>query len=310
MPYSVSVVIAAFNAEKTLQATIASATGQGENVEIIVVDDGSTDNTAAAARSLVPRIKFLSGPNRGVSAARNWGISEAQGDWIVFLDADDVLAPDTIARRLKCARETQADVIITDWAEFENDYDIVNASVRPRTANWNRFTAEDQDIACAAWFWAANSAILFRRNVIEAVGGFRTDLSVIEDARLLFDIALRGVSFVHEPHCGTFYRMRSGSLSHSAPDRFWYHVLQNGANIENIWRGRGPLSAKHREALAIIYDNAARGLFAAESPQYFEAIERQRGLGGRLPRHSRIAPPIARALGLRSARQLFALVGR
>jgi hypothetical protein len=85
-------------------------------------------------------------------------------------------------------------------------------------------------------------------------------------------------------------------------------VLTNGKQIEALWRGRGELSSKQRDALAGIYNHAARGLFAAAKPDYFEAVDRQRWLGGQLPLHSRIVAPLARAVGLRPARQILDLL--
>ena len=75
--------------------------------------------TVARDRSLFrARVRVLTGPNRGVSAARNRGIAETAGEWIVFLDADDLLIPGTLRRRLETAEATGADVVVCDWQEF------------------------------------------------------------------------------------------------------------------------------------------------------------------------------------------------
>ena len=91
-----SVIIPAFNAEKTLVACVESVFSalDGCPFEVIIVDDGSTDGTAELAAGLAakrPGLRVLSQPNGGVSAARNHGISEASGDWVAFVDADDTL---------------------------------------------------------------------------------------------------------------------------------------------------------------------------------------------------------------------------
>lgn len=309
MPYSASVVIAAFNAKTTLQAAIVSATSQGEDVEIIAIDDGSTDDTAAVARTMIPRIRVLSGPNRGVSAARNWGIVESTGEWVIFLDADDQLMPHTIDDRLAAAAaHPEADVVVSRWQELiDSGTDTAEGPVRAI----DRASIErDAEVATAAYVWAPPAALMYRRSLVEKIGGFRLDLPVIQDARLLFDAAYHGVHFAFSDSVGALYRIQPGSLSRRNPARFWSDCLLNGTQIETLWRARGELSLTQRDALATIYYHAARGLFAAESPLYFEAIERQRAIGMPLPRHSRIAPPIARALGLHAARQILALVGR
>lgn len=91
----ISVIIPAYNAERTIKKCINSALRQSyENVEILVIDDGSNDETAAICSSLAkitPQLVYFRVAHRGVSAARNYGIAMAKGEWILFLDSDDVL---------------------------------------------------------------------------------------------------------------------------------------------------------------------------------------------------------------------------
>ncbi len=102
----VSVVIPAYNAERTLGETLASAVGQTfEDLEILVVDDGSKDATADIARGDGDeRVRVLSTPNRGVAEARNLGIGEARGQFIAFLDSDDVWKPSKLERQVTLLR--------------------------------------------------------------------------------------------------------------------------------------------------------------------------------------------------------------
>jgi glycosyltransferase involved in cell wall biosynthesis len=98
-----SVVIPAYNAELFLERTLRSALRQTHsNLEVIVVDDGSTDKTraiAAAAATTDDRVRIISVPNGGVAKARNIGIAEANGEFVAFLDADDLWHPTKIALR-------------------------------------------------------------------------------------------------------------------------------------------------------------------------------------------------------------------
>ena len=130
----------------------------------------------------------------------------------------------------------------------------------------------DAEIGCATHVWATTAALLYRRSLVEKIGGFREDLPVIQDARFLFDAAYHGARFAHSPHLGARHRLSPQSLSRRDPARFWRDVLLNGKQIEALWRARGSLSARHREALKGIYNNAARGLFAAADSQFFEAV--------------------------------------
>ena len=97
---ALSVVIPLYNKEKQIVNTIESVLEQSfKNFEIIVVDDGSTDNSAALVRGLNDkRIRLINKPNGGVSSARNFGIRAAKNEWIVLLDADDILLPDALKK--------------------------------------------------------------------------------------------------------------------------------------------------------------------------------------------------------------------
>jgi glycosyltransferase involved in cell wall biosynthesis len=89
-----SVIIAAFDAEATLPRAIESVLAQGDSsVEVVVVDDGSRDDTGQIARSYGPPVRCLRQDNAGVAAARNRGVAEASGHWVAFLDADDWYYP-------------------------------------------------------------------------------------------------------------------------------------------------------------------------------------------------------------------------
>jgi len=99
----VSIIIPVYNAEKYLEETILSALNQTwPNKEIIIVNDGSADNSLSIAKKFAGTyIKVFSQENKGASAARNKGLSEARGDYIQFLDADDLLSPDKISSQVK-----------------------------------------------------------------------------------------------------------------------------------------------------------------------------------------------------------------
>ena len=89
-----SVVIPVYNGERYLAEAIESALAQTHTpFELIVVDDGSTDASRAVAESYAPRVRVVSQSHRGIGAARNRGLAEVRGDWVAFLDADDVWEP-------------------------------------------------------------------------------------------------------------------------------------------------------------------------------------------------------------------------
>ncbi len=307
---SISVIIPSYNSSRTLRKTIASALAQADadiDLEVMVVDDGATDDSLSIARTFEPSIRVLTGPNRGVSAARNLGIEQTKGEWIVFLDSDDSLLPGTLSARRDEARKSGADVIVCDWQIVELGESASNGPAR--SVDMAALTI-DPEIACATHFWGPPAALMYRRALVEKIGGFRDDLPVIQDARFIFDAAYHGARFAHSPHVGASYRVQPQSLSRRDPGRFSRDLLTNGTQIEALWRARGDLSHRQHDVLAGMYGLAARGLFAGGCPEYFEAIEAQRRHGGRLTLHPRIAAPLARVFGLHRARLIFRLLGR
>ena len=306
----VAVVVPCFNAERTLAATLESSLAeQGAEVEIIVIDDGSTDGSLALARCYEPRVRVLTGPNRGASAARNRGIAETTAPWLLFLDADDLLEPGTLAKRLDAARARSADVVVTDWVDIIDDGTGAAVEGARRSIDWPALR-RDAEAAIVAGVWATTAAILYGRDIVCRIGGFRPDLPIIQDARFFFDAAYQGARFAHADHVGARYRVLAGSLSRADPARFHLDCLTNARQIESLWRASGKLDERHRRTMLEVHNTASRGLFRVAHPGYFEAIEAQRGLGLRLPLHSRLAPALARMMGLERARSLLSIVGR
>jgi len=107
----VSILIPAYNAERWIAETIRSALGQTwPNKEIIVVDDGSTDQTVRVAQQFASKsVSIVSQKNQGAAAARNKAFELCQGDYVQWLDADDLLSPDKIAYQMRAAGRQQRD---------------------------------------------------------------------------------------------------------------------------------------------------------------------------------------------------------
>ena len=122
MPDLVSILIPAFNAERWLGETIRSALDQTwPRKELIVVDDGSSDGTQRVARAFASSgVHVIAQRNAGASAARNRALSLAQGDYIQWLDADDLLAPEKIEQQLRDAEPgaTSTTLLSSAFAEF------------------------------------------------------------------------------------------------------------------------------------------------------------------------------------------------
>ena len=127
MKRSLSIIIPAFNEEKRLPGTLAKinaylANSSWEFSEIIVVNDGSKDGTEAVARRYLPRIKFASQPNGGISKARNTAIEMAEGVFLALLDADDLWAPNKLELQMAVFRADPAmDIVFGHMVQFRDE---------------------------------------------------------------------------------------------------------------------------------------------------------------------------------------------
>lgn len=122
---TVSIVIPCYNKRAYVRAAIESALAQSHPCQVVVVDDGSTDGSLAEVETFDGRILWETGPNRGGSAARNRGLELATGEWIQFLDADDILPEGKIAAQLAALQDAPADAMaFCPWSYFHDDGDI------------------------------------------------------------------------------------------------------------------------------------------------------------------------------------------
>lgn len=208
-PPSFSVVIAAYQAEAFVGEAIASALAQtAPPLEVVVVDDGSTDGTAGVVASFGDRVRFLRRPNGGEGAAKNMGARAARGEFVVILDADDTFLPERLeALGTLAAARPDLDVLTTDaW--------LVVDGVRVRRVydGGHAFPVVDQRTELMRRNFVFGHAAVRRRRFL-AVGGFDENLRTTTDWDLWIRLALSGSGFglVAEPLAT--YRMRPDSIS-------------------------------------------------------------------------------------------------
>lgn len=204
----VSVIVPAYNVEQFVEATVRSLLAQTyRELEIIVVDDGSTDSTPQVlARLADPRLRVVRFDNGGLPAARNRGWELAQGEVLAFLDADDLWDPEKVERSLPLLQES---VAVGSRMRYigEDGRRLPAAAGEAPDAPGAR-----ERIARADLMPFPISSILFDRAAAEAAGRFDEALPQVEDLDFLSRVALVGpITWVPEP-LGS-YRMRASSLS-------------------------------------------------------------------------------------------------
>jgi glycosyltransferase involved in cell wall biosynthesis len=224
----VSILIPCYNAEKWIAETLESALAQTwDNIEIIVVDDGSSDNSLAVANKFKSRgIKVISQTNKGASAARNRAFQESLGDFIQYLDADDLLAPNKIELQVKLLLDSNLKYVASgEWARFYQS--PIEACFTPEPV-WNDMSAIDW-LICS---WEGGgmmhpAAWLAPRAIIQAAGCWNETLSLNDDGEYFCRVVLasKGVKFC--PGAKSYYRSgMNGSLSNTTSFAAWESAFQ------------------------------------------------------------------------------------
>jgi glycosyltransferase involved in cell wall biosynthesis len=226
----VSILIPAYNAEAVIADTLRSALAQTwQRTEIIVVDDGSKDRTVSVARQFErDGVRVVTQKNQGAAAARNTAYSLSTGDYIQWLDADDLISPNKIADQMQPAnlRSGERKLLSSGWAYFL--YRPSRAKFTP-TSLWQDLTpadwlihkmGENLHMQTATW--------LVSRELTEAAGPWRTDLAVDDDGEYFCRVLLAsdGVRFVSGAR--VYYRLSvASSLS---------YIGQSDRKLEAQWK--------------------------------------------------------------------------
>jgi glycosyltransferase involved in cell wall biosynthesis len=206
-----SVVIPSYNSAAFVREAVESALSQTVSpCRVIVVDDGSTDETRRVLEPLMARIDYCYQQNQGVSAARNAGLSRVDSDYCIFLDADDVLEPDALEqllRRIPSSGDRR--IVYGDVLRFRDDSDWTQRLCKPHFAG-------DPPHPARAFFDGGGltpSAFLVPTGLARAVEGFQMSLSYAADMHFLMRCGCH-VPFVHVPRVTLRYRVHKNNMSH------------------------------------------------------------------------------------------------
>jgi glycosyltransferase involved in cell wall biosynthesis len=300
----VSVIIPCYNVEPWVGAAVSSALAQTwPDTEVIVVNDGSTDGTAAVLRGLAgPRVRVLEQANLGAAAARNAGLREARGEFIQYLDGDDLLAPQKLARQLPMLSGAGS-VCTCLWARFQGDPAGAAAEDSP--------LARDLDPVDFLLLHAAGghmmhpAAWLVPRPIAGAAGPWDESLSLNDDGEYFARVCLASRRIVCAREPLSLYRSHlRGSLS-GRRDRRSLESLHRSCRLVAAHLSRAEESPRVRRALADYFQRLEYETYPDAPDLCADAARRVRELGGSSLRPSMGARQalLARLVGWRLARR-------
>jgi len=215
----ISVVVPAYNAQRHLAATLDSVLAQREiDLELVVVDDRSTDGTAALVQGYAQRdarVRYACTPANcgGPAGPRNQGVELARAEWVAFCDADDLWRADKLRQQLDAARRDRADLVCSAIKDFpDGSAPVFPASGSPaqgRPLRWWPMLMKNR---------VATSSVLVKRSLVQSAGGFpiERELIAVEDYDLwLRMLSIPGVRMLRLDDVLVAYRRLPGSLSAS-----------------------------------------------------------------------------------------------
>lgn len=268
----VSVIIPCFNAERWLAEAIDSCLQQTySHLEIIVIDDGSTDNSLKIAQSYEKKIICESVPDRGGNYARNRGFALSKGKYIQYLDADDYILPEKIERQVHLLEETGADVVYGDW---RHRYHLPDGTSFLDKINIGGVQPDILESLLANW-WTALASLLYRRTAVENSDGWDENLLAAQDRDFFLSVVMSGAKVVYQPGCHSIYRRYGNvTVSTSSIPRWIQSHIQVLEKVEKKLLQKNKLSAKYRSAIAQSYfDMGREALVHDDYSQYLQLLE-------------------------------------
>jgi glycosyltransferase involved in cell wall biosynthesis len=205
----VSIIIPVYNGEKTIRETLESVLQQSLTaLEVIVINDGSTDGTVAVLDAFCDaRLRVYTFANAGVAISRNRGIDLAQGDYVAFLDADDLWTPDKLASHIAALEANPQAAVAYSWTDcIDAEGQFLRSGSYVSQAGW-----VFQDLLQFDFLDSGSNAVICRR-ALEQIDGFDPTLSPAEDWDFLLKLAEK-FDFVSIPKVQVKYRIHAATAS-------------------------------------------------------------------------------------------------
>ncbi|MGJ3250975.1 MAG: glycosyltransferase family 2 protein [Elainellaceae cyanobacterium] len=308
----VSVIIPCFNAHNWVAEAIDSCLHQTyPHIEIIVIDDGSTDDSLKVIKRYGDRIIWETGENRGGNHARNRGFHLAKGDYIQYLDADDYILPEKIQRHIETLETTNADVVYGDWRYqyHASDGSISLGDIQicgPKDDFLESLLANEQ--------WTPPVALLFKRSAIVNQDWDET-LKSGQDRDFLISLAVKGAQFVYQSGCYAIYRRHSRQTASTLSKlRLLTQHCRIMEKAEYQLTQLDKLSDTYRQALATAYVGFGRFYLYGDYPslstkryiRYLRVLDKALSLSPEFQAKPRsvMYVPLQRILGCRRTEKL------
>ena len=214
----VSIIVPVYNGERFIGRTLASALAQTyDPLEVIVVDDGSTDRTPSlieAAATRDSRLRPFRNQRSGVVPTRNFGINQARGKLVAFLDADDLWHPEKIARQVEVMNRSSPDVgLVYCWSIEIDENDTILQSFRAPGAN-RKYQGRVTEQVATGCFIETPSSVMVKRSCLEAMSEYEAELRLqTSDDWPMYFVLSQICEFAVLPEYLVGYRQAAGSLS-------------------------------------------------------------------------------------------------
>lgn len=217
---TVSIIIPCYNAAPFLRETLDSAIGQTHPaLEVILVDDGSTDDSARIAESYAPPVQVIRQTNHGESVAMNAALAIARGDYVVFLGADDVLHPELLETQLRTLERDPRGVACTGFAFFTDDITKAFGATMPHAKAFFPEIISGNLAPPSCW--------MAPRDIVIQAGCYHGPQRYFEDWDLWWRVGLTGAAYVPVDFVGFYYRqhVRSQLATAKNADRAYGHAV-------------------------------------------------------------------------------------
>lgn len=288
-----SIIIPVYNKAAYIRETLDSALVQSyTNFEIVLVNDGSTDGSLSILQEYADRfpdiVRLINSENRGVSAATNLGIQAASGDYIQFLDADDLMSSDKIERQIQLlSGKGSATIATCEWVNFKDDihqYSQVPCGV---------FQDFGSGLELLLRFWnnqemMAISSYLTHRDLIKKAGPWDENLTINQDGEFFCRVLARANEVLFEPNGTVYYRQPGpGNVSQQKSEKAARSLLdslksyeKSVLEVEDSFRVRLALKKVYQKYVYDIFPNYRGLLIEARSRMGALGVKENTYIGG------------------------------